>query len=572
VSTPKGSGTTEFSIISPSGNNYTLNVEMAGYAPQSLPVRLDGASTSEKTVNRTVSLTAIVKAPTVVPIKYVVKVVDSKTNLPIEATVKMESQPEKELVTLQTQGGTAQFPLTSPTIKIYKLIVERDGYTSTTEQVRVEAATTVEKSINKTISLVEVMKQPTLVPLKLTVKVLDGKTKLPLEANLKFESPEVSVQTGATSKANGSFDFSSSATSPKEVILTVERVGYVSKTERFTLEGATNTAKTITRTISLDEESKAPVILPLKLTLKVVDEKTKLPLDADVKIESDGEPMTTGKTAKATGVYVLSIMTPTTKEYTLTAEKSGYVLKSEKHTIEGAGTKPKWVTKTIALQPIVKDEPPVSPTGVAVKLLVTILDKKTSLPIEANVMLQSPSDKSKVEPIAKGNGVYEFNITSSTAKDYKISADREGYVYLAQQIRIEGTTAKEKTISRTLSLQPIAVGTTSVLRNLFFDTGKATIKPESYPELNGFENMMKQNPTIRVEISGHTDDIGDNAFNKKLSQDRANSVKAFLVARGIDAKRLVSIGHGETKPLVSNDDEAGGREINRRVELKILSK
>lgn len=570
--TPKESGTTEFSIISPTANNYTVNVEISGYAPQSFPVKLDGASTATKTINRTVSLTAIMKVPTVVPIKYVVKVVDSKTNLPIDATVKMESQPEKELVTMTTQGGTAQFPLGSPTIKIYKLTAEREGYSPITEQVRIEAATTVEKTLNKTISMVEVKKEPKLAPLKLIVKVVDEKTKLALEVNLKLESPEVSVQTGATSKATGSFEFSSLVMSPKEVILTAERIGYVSKTERFTLEGATAIAKTITRTITLVEEKKAPIIVPLKLTVKVVDGKTKLPLDADIKIESEGEPMILGKTAKATGAYVLTITTPTTKEYTLTAEKSGYALKSEKYSIEGAGAKAKWITKIITLQPIVKDVPPVSTTIASVKLTVTILDKNTSLPIEANVMLQSPSDKSKVEAIAKGNGVYEFSITAAAAKDYKISADREGYVYLAQQIRIEGATDKEKILSRTLSLQPIAVGTTSVLRNLFFDSGKATIKQESYPELNGFENMMKQNPTIRVEISGHTDDVGDNAFNKNLSQLRANAVKGFLVSKGIEAKRLVPIGHGETRPLVSNDDEAGGREINRRVELKILSK
>ena len=83
---------------------------------------------------------------------------------------------------------------------------------------------------------------------------------------------------------------------------------------------------------------------------------------------------------------------------------------------------------------------------------------------------------------------------------------------------------------------------------------------------------MKQNHGIRVEISGHTDDIGDNTFNKNLSQLRANAVKTFLVAKGIDPKRLVAIGYGETRPLVSNDDEDGGREINRRVELKILNK
>ena len=99
---------------------------------------------------------------------------------------------------------------------------------------------------------------------------------------------------------------------------------------------------------------------------------------------------------------------------------------------------------------------------------------------------------------------------------------------------------------------------------------KATFKEESYDELNKLEKMLIQNGTIRVEISGHTDNIGKWAYNKELSQRRANAVKDYLVGKGIDTRRITAVGHGENMPLASNDDEKDGREINRRVEFKVI--
>jgi len=83
--------------------------------------------------------------------------------------------------------------------------------------------------------------------------------------------------------------------------------------------------------------------------------------------------------------------------------------------------------------------------------------------------------------------------------------------------------------------------------------------------------MMKQNSNIKVEIDGHTDKIGTREFNKQLSQRRANAVRSFLTSKGIDPRRVSAVGYGEDKPLASNDDEKEGREINRRVEFKVLS-
>ena len=116
------------------------------------------------------------------------------------------------------------------------------------------------------------------------------------------------------------------------------------------------------------------------------------------------------------------------------------------------------------------------------------------------------------------------------------------------------------------------MGTTSILRNIYFDYDRATFKTQSYSDLNKLEAMLRQNSNIKVEISGHTDNYGHWQYNRSLSQKRAEAVKDFLTKRGIDPRRIKAVGYGESKPLASNDDEQEGRELNRRVEFKVLQK
>lgn len=115
----------------------------------------------------------------------------------------------------------------------------------------------------------------------------------------------------------------------------------------------------------------------------------------------------------------------------------------------------------------------------------------------------------------------------------------------------------------------ITPGATFTLDNVFFDTGKSTLKPESFTELDELLNYMSQQKTTIIEISGHTDNVGSAEANQKLSQDRAASVKSYLVKKGISASRVEAKGYGDTLPIADNTDEAG-RKQNRRTEVKIL--
>lgn len=204
------------------------------------------------------------------------------------------------------------------------------------------------------------------------------------------------------------------------------------------------------------------------------------------------------------------------------------------------------------------------------RYLVKIMDAQTKSPLAAKVSLRGMTDNvivgsSPVEP-----GVYEFRITSPVAKDYRLSIEKTGYVFLNQNVNIRGASTEDQQLNRTIELRRLDVGATSILRNIYFDYDRATFKTESYSDLNKLEGMMRQNPSVTVEISGHTDSYGHWQYNRTLSQKRAEAVKDFLTKKGIDPRRIKAVGYGESRPLASNDDEEEGRELNRRVEFKVL--
>jgi outer membrane protein OmpA-like peptidoglycan-associated protein len=121
-------------------------------------------------------------------------------------------------------------------------------------------------------------------------------------------------------------------------------------------------------------------------------------------------------------------------------------------------------------------------------------------------------------------------------------------------------------------LVPVEPEVVAVIRmnNIFFDFDKATLRSESRLELDRWVRMLNENPAISLEIAGHTDSIGTEAYNQKLSERRAQSVRDYLIAQGIDQGRLVAMGFGELQPVAANDTEEG-RQRNRRVEVKILN-
>jgi outer membrane protein OmpA-like peptidoglycan-associated protein len=159
---------------------------------------------------------------------------------------------------------------------------------------------------------------------------------------------------------------------------------------------------------------------------------------------------------------------------------------------------------------------------------------------------------------------------SSQPKKYFFVVHAEGYVSADQLFDVNALMENRDT-SFTLTMTPIEVGQTVRLNNIFFETGKATLLEESNSELDVLVELLQENATMEILISGHTDNKGNAKLNQKLSEDRVKSVDAYLVSKGIETKRLTYKGFGSTKPVADNKTEEG-RAKNRRVEFKILKK
>jgi outer membrane protein OmpA-like peptidoglycan-associated protein/tetratricopeptide (TPR) repeat protein len=328
--------------------------------------------------------------------------------------------------------------------------------------------------------------------------------------------------------------------------------------------------------------------LPAKLDVRVFDATTKKEADAKVTLVAVNDKSPVSMTSTRAGVYDFTITTEETKDYTLLVEKEGYVSQTAVINITGAAEKANLLTRYIELKkpddpsankPVDKT-PTTTPTEPAtttnkstspVKFTVKVLDAATKQALDAKVSLTSVKDKKAIALASSRAGAYDFSITADGAKDYRLSVEKDGYVFQNTVISIAGASAKANTITRTIELRKPAAGVTQILHNIYFDIDKATFKKESYDELGKLETMMKQNSALKIEIAGHTDSFGSDAYNKKLSLARASAVRKFLTSKGIDVKRVTAAGYGDTRPLASNDDEDDGREINRRVEFKIIS-
>ncbi|MDA3953416.1 MAG: OmpA family protein [Bacteroidales bacterium] len=166
-------------------------------------------------------------------------------------------------------------------------------------------------------------------------------------------------------------------------------------------------------------------------------------------------------------------------------------------------------------------------------------------------------------------GMYQIKIPKN--KDYGVEVTAKDYLFFVEIAYLSQKQVVKSKITVNFQLDKIDVGATMVLNNIFFETNKATIKVESTTELERLANLLIENPTIRLEISGHTDNVGSFRANQKLSESRAKSVVDYMVSKGVGSSRLEYKGYSFNQPIADNNT-AEGRGKNRRVEFKVLSK
>ncbi|MBX2840517.1 MAG: OmpA family protein [Flammeovirgaceae bacterium] len=196
-----------------------------------------------------------------------------------------------------------------------------------------------------------------------------------------------------------------------------------------------------------------------------------------------------------------------------------------------------------------------------------IVEGKDGNPVKAKLILTDLDKNEIIEEIYSNEKNGGFSVTLTTGINYGITVSADGFLFHSENIFISKK-EKEK-IHTKIELSKLESGSKIVLNNVFFDSDKFDLKPTSEAELKNLVTLLKENPELKVEISGHTDNVGNEAYNLELSRKRAISVVKKLMKAGIEINRLKPVGYGSKSPMASNETEEG-KQQNRRTEFKIL--
>jgi outer membrane protein OmpA-like peptidoglycan-associated protein len=199
-----------------------------------------------------------------------------------------------------------------------------------------------------------------------------------------------------------------------------------------------------------------------------------------------------------------------------------------------------------------------------------VLNAKTKKPVAAAIVFENLKTAKEVgEAVANGK-TGDYRVALPYGVNYGLHAKAKGYLSVNENLELENISTYTE-LKKDLYLVPVEVGEVIQLNNVFFEQGRAILKPESFAELDRLVQILKDNPTIEIELSGHTDNVGNPSGLIVLSQERVATVKKYLVSHGIVGNRIIGKGLGAAKPLVKNDSEEN-RKMNRRVEFKIIRK
>ncbi|MDD7725689.1 MAG: OmpA family protein, partial [Bacteroidales bacterium] len=190
---------------------------------------------------------------------------------------------------------------------------------------------------------------------------------------------------------------------------------------------------------------------------------------------------------------------------------------------------------------------------------VKIIDDETLAPISSEALFKSLDRNETINKTADA-----VKISLREGDKYNITVHPNGYMFANLTIDL----SKDSLTEIEIPLTALRVGANLRLNNILFDTNQAFLRPESYAELDRVVRLMEENPDLNILIQAHTDNVGNNASNKRLSDRRAASAMQYLLENGVAQSRMSSIGFGATKPIADNGTEEG-RQLNRRVELLI---
>lgn len=301
--------------------------------------------------------------------------------------------------------------------------------------------------------------------------------------------------------------------------------------------------------LSKDVVKDHPVVKTVPITGKVIEEETKAPVVTKLTIVVDGLN-TFEVTTNSNGEFSTAI--PESGECKILVRATGF--ESQDDVVKLAPNASHYVE--ILLVPYVK-----------LVLDGEVLNGKSKRPISAELKVYLNSDFIQEDVQMIQNGKYSESLTNYGW--YLIDFSAPGYVDATDTIWV--LSSVRKSMHKDYELTPIETGLTLELKNIYFNFGKATINPDSYTELDRLVKFFHQNPSLQVEIAGHTDSDGPDDYNLILSQARAQEVVNYFASKGISSTQLTAKGYGETKPIDTNATMAG-KANNRRVEMVVMRK
>jgi OOP family OmpA-OmpF porin len=198
----------------------------------------------------------------------------------------------------------------------------------------------------------------------------------------------------------------------------------------------------------------------------------------------------------------------------------------------------------------------------------TVRDRKTKAPLKSKVELFNIQTNELVSVVSSDSLTGKYLMVLTQGADYALYVSAQNYLFKSLNFNYENE-AVSKPIEIDVDLDKASTGAVAVLNNIFFDLDKYDLKEKSITELDKIVRFLQENPTIKVEIGGHTDSSGSSAYNIQLSQKRAQAVADYLITKGLEKTRFKQVGYGSQKPLKPNDSEEN-RQVNRRIEFKIL--
>jgi outer membrane protein OmpA-like peptidoglycan-associated protein len=198
------------------------------------------------------------------------------------------------------------------------------------------------------------------------------------------------------------------------------------------------------------------------------------------------------------------------------------------------------------------------------------LNARTKAPVQADIIFEDLSIQKEIGEAISDPKTGSYRITLTKGKNYGIRAEAKGYLSVNENLEL-ASVIQYAELEKDLFLVPIEVGESILLNNIFFEQGKPILKSQSYPELDRLVQMMMDNPTMKIELSGYTDNVGNKGALMALSENRVQSVKTYLISKGIRKDRISGKGYGAAQPIAPNDTNEN-RQRNRRVEFKITKK